>query len=113
METPNNPIHQAYTDSVISELVLTSDYYQHKANECRDLVQGLWDWQNAPDSAFTFSVNGRSVASLKIGPGDNTFMQGILLSFVAFYQRKACEANVEIDRLAGGTNNISQVQGLS
>lgn len=116
MLTPNSNTQSqpALFPATDSELSHSHEYYQHKANECRELIDSLRDWSVVPDSTIDFMVGKQHVATFKIRASENLVLQSVLTDLLVYYQRRAGEIRQEIER-SGASNDIIQgsIQGNS
>ena len=85
----------------LTELKLSLEYYTQKAQECIDIVTELEQWAHIPDSALSFSVDGREITRFKVGQHENTFLHAVFMSLVVYYRRKANEVRSLTAELEG------------
>lgn len=98
MLTPNdNPLNSGI-DSTVSDLALSSEYYQHKANECHDLINSLVDFGSLTDCTFTFSANGRPITDFRMGASDVALLRVTLHNFAEHYSRRAAETGAAYEQ---------------
>ena len=106
MTTPKIDPLQSGINSTATDLALSSEYYNHKADECRDLIEQLNDWAAVPDSVFGFSIGSRSVATFRIGTGERGLLQIMLNSLLLYYQAKAIEAGAAYETIKTATDSL-------